>query len=101
MLKNACMRMLTAPDSSNALLGLVMLSALLMEGKRNVFLEILIKKFKEEGKLPDQFHKFTLDINLSQYYELVEGRIPKELMEPTKQIVRESLRLMIEATNDV
>jgi len=72
-----------------------------MEGKRNVFSEILIKKLKEEGKLPDQFHKFALDITLSQYYELIEGRIPKRLIEPTKQIVRECLRLMLEATSDV
>lgn len=92
---------ITSPNWLDYEICFVFLSALLQEGNKNTFLESIIKKYKEEGEFPPQFLKSCYEVIISLYIDLVEGKVPKEMVEQTKKIVQLTLLSMLEAISNI
>jgi hypothetical protein len=92
---------ITSNNWSDNLLAIVILSKLLSEGQTSIFLESLYKDFKEKGEFNSQFNEMFIEVLKSQYIDLIEGKVPKKLLEITKENVRLTLETMIKAIEDI
>ena len=63
----------------------IIVSFLLKEGNKNIFLDSLIKEFNKSGELNKEFQKMWIDNMVSQYLDLINGKVPKELFQHTKE----------------
>ena len=63
----------------------IIVSFLLEEGNKNIFLDSLIKEFNKSGELNKEFQKMWIDNMVSQYLDLINGKVPKELFQHTKE----------------
>jgi hypothetical protein len=70
------------------------LTYLLSDEGRNIFLDSLYSEFKATGRFNLQFQEFCLHILISQYLDLVNGKVPKELIPNVKNMVISQLELM-------
>jgi len=79
----------------------VMLIYVLKEGTKNIFLDSLLRDYKRTGEFNKQYQELCLDILKSQYLDLVEGKVPKELFQSTKENVRLTLELMLQVVEEI
>jgi len=79
----------------------IIVSFLLEEGNKNIFLDSLIKEFNKSGELNKEFQKMWIDNMVSQYLDLINGKVPKELFQHTKEMVRLNLELMLESIEEI
>lgn len=82
-------------------LASVILSKLFGEGETNIFLDSLYKDFKEKGEFDRQFNEMCIEVLKSQYIDLIEGKVPKHLLEITKESVRLTLESMLQTIKDM
>ena len=86
----------TAKNWKEIMIAQVILTYLLVEGKANIFLDSLLRGFKENKEFDRQFQEMGLQVLVSQYLDLVNGEVPKELLQNTKEMVKLQLKLMLD-----
>lgn len=92
---------INAKNWSDIFLTNVIVSSLLREGKKSIFLDSLYKDFKETGEFNEQFQELCLEVMISQYFDLVNGRVPKKLLQDTKENVRLTLEHMLQVVEEI
>jgi hypothetical protein len=80
---------------------IVMLSYILRENGKSIFLDSLFREFAETRKFNRQYQELCLEIVKSQYLDLIEGKVPKELLETTKEVVRMTFKSMLKVVEKI
>lgn len=89
------------PTAFDFELCFVFLNKLLMENGKSILLESLKDSIKKDGRLQDRFERATIDVIMSLYLELVEGKIEEKMVEQTKKFVKESLLIMLDSLDNI
>lgn len=92
---------ITSENWKDILLTVVILSYILREETKSIFLDSLLETFAKTGEFNRQYQELCLEILKSQYLDLVEGKVPKELLQSTKETVRSTLKLMLQIVEDI
>lgn len=79
----------------------VLLSCILREEQKNIFLDSLCTDFAKKGSFNRQFQELCLQVVISQYLDLIEEKVPKELLQSTKETVRSTLELMLQIVEEI
>jgi hypothetical protein len=86
---------ITTKNWRETLIAEVLLSFLLVEDKSSIFLDSLLRGFKENKEFNRQFQEMSLHILISQYLDLVNDQVPRELLQNTKEMVIIQLESML------
>lgn len=74
---------------------------LLRENEKTTLLETLRNTFETDGELPKEFQKAIMDMIMSNYLDLVYGKIKKEDIDQIKKRVTTGLLFMLDEVNKI